>query len=537
MVRLLTVLITLSAVLVSSSAAPAEIAPPSAATPTFVFSGRGWGHGVGMSQWGAYGFAEHGFGYEQILAHYYRGTTLGRVPAARLRVLLVEDRKTLTVSSLGPLRVRDATRKAVTLEPGRYKLGPRLRLRTGEGEPRALVPPLLVLPETQPLAVDGRRYRGRLEVGVEKGKLHAINEVNREAYLYGVVPDEVPSEWPAEALKAQAVVARSYALAVRKPGRFDLYADVRSQVYGGLDGEEPETTAAVRATAGQVVTYGGKVATTFFFSTSGGRTANIVDVWSGKPVPYLVSVPDPYDTASPHHVWGPFSFATARLRKALDVRGRLLDLRTTLDGSGRVDAVIAVGTEGESSVQATELRRLLGLRSTWFQLGALALDPAAGPLVYGSSGTLTGLARALTGVTLEQRAGSTLWEEAAEVAPGPDGRFNVPVKPLVSTDYRLVSGTLRSGPVRLSVAPLVRLAPPTAAGALRGTVKPLLAGATAVVQRLAGTVWRGVASAPVDQAGGFEARFALTPGTYRARVAPGRGFAPGVSPPLEVAPG
>jgi hypothetical protein len=110
------------------------------------------------------------------------------------------------------------------------------------------------------------------------------------------------------------------------------------------------------------------------------------------------------------------------------------------------------------------------------------------------------------------------------------------VKPLVSTDYRLVSGTLRSGPVRLAVAPLVRLAAPTDTGALRGTVKPLLAGATAVVQRLEGTVWRGVASAPVDGAGGFEARFALAPGTYRARVAPGRGFAAGVSPPLEVAP-
>jgi stage II sporulation protein D len=537
MVRPLPVLLVVCAVLVASSAAPAQVAPApqTAPTPTFTFTGRGWGHGVGMSQYGALGFAQHGYTYDRILAHYYRGTTLGRVPAARLRVLLLEARKMLTVSSEGPLRVRDAAGEAVTLEPGRYKLGPGLRLAVGEGEPRALEPPLLVLPETEPLALDGRRYRGTLEIDVQKRKLRAINGVGLEAYLYGVVPDEVPSDWPAEALKAQAVVARSYALAVRKPGPFDLYADVRSQVYGGLDAEEFTTTAAVRATAGRVVTYAGKIATTYFFSTSGGRTANVADVWSGDPIPYLVSVADPYDTLSPHHRWGPVSFATARLRKALEVPGQLLDIRTTLNRSGRVAEVVAVGTEGESSVPAGELRRRLGLRSTWFTLGALALDPPAKPLVYGSRAVLTGLARSLPAVTLEQRSGSILWEKAGDVKPRPDGRFELPVKPLQSTEYRLVSGTLKTAPVRFAVAPLVRLVAPTDAAALRGSVKPALPGATAVVQRLEGTAWREVSRATVDDAGAFEARFALTPGTYRARVAPGRGLVAGVSPPLDVA--
>jgi stage II sporulation protein D len=535
MVRLILAFPMLCAVLVASSPVASQTALPPEATPTFAFSGRGWGHGVGMSQYGALGFAQHGYSFDKIVAHYYRGTELARIPAARLRVLLVERRKALTVSSMGPVRVRDATGEAYTLEPGRYKLGPALRLDVGEGAPVALPPPLVFVPEVEPLALNGRRYRGTLEVAVEKGKLSAINGLGLEAYLRGVVPDEVPSHWPAEALKAQAVVARSYALAVRKPGPFDLYADVRSQVYGGLDAEEPETTAAVQATAGQVVTYAGKIATTYFFSTSGGRTANVADVW-GKPVPYLVSVPDPYDDASPHHTWGPVTFATARLHKALHVPGRLVDITTTLDATGRVDTIAAVGTEGVSSVPATELRRTLGLRSTWFQLGALALDRATQPLVYGSRASVTGLARGLSAVMLEQRSGATVWEKAADVTPGADGRFDVPVKPQASTDYRLVSGTLRSARVRLAVAPFVRLAPPTDAVALRGTVKPLLTGATAVVQRFDGTAWREVARAPVDEAGAFEARFSLAPGTYRARVAPGRGFVPGVSPPVDVAP-
>jgi stage II sporulation protein D len=538
MVRLILAPLTLLAVLVAASAAPSQTVPPPATTPTFAFSGRGWGHGVGMSQYGALGFAQRGHRFERILAHYYRGTELGRVRAARLRVLLLEGRKALTVSSAGPVRVRDATGAAYTLEAGRYTLGPGLRLALDAGEPRALPSPLVFVAEVEPLALNGKRYRGTLEISVEKGKLRAINGVGLEAYLNGVVPDEVPSDWPAEALKAQAVVARSYALAVRKPGPFHLYADVRSQVYGGLDAEESGTTAAVQATAGQVVTYAGKIATTYFFSTSGGRTANVADVWSGTPIPYLVSVPDPYDDASPHHMWGPFTFATARLTKALDVPGRLLDIQTTLNASGRVATVVAVGTEGESSVPAGEVRRRLGLRSTWFHLGALALEPSTKPLVYGSRHSFTGLARGLPAVTLEQRSTSTisLWEKAADVTPGPDGRLTLPVKPEASTDYRLVSGTIRSARVRLAVAPLVRIAAPTDTAALRGIVKPLLPGATAVVQRLEGTAWREVARAPVDETGTFEARFDVTPGTYRARVAPGRGLVPGVSASLDVAP-
>jgi stage II sporulation protein D len=534
MLRPAVALLALSAALAASSAAAARagVETPQA-SPTFAISGRGWGHGVGMSQYGAYGFALRGVGYEQIVAHYYRGTTLGKAPVARVRVLLLEGRKTLTVSADAPFRVRDGAGALHELEPGRYAFGPGLRLALEPGALTQLPGPLLFSADTV-LGVNGKRYRGSLEVSVENGRLRVINAVGLQAYLHGVVPDEVPHTWPAEALKAQAVVARSYALAVRRSGPFDLYADVRSQVYGGVDSEEPTTTAAVNATAGQVVMYAGRVATTYFFSTSGGRTANVADVWSGTPIPYLVSVPDPYDAASPHHRWGPVAFTATQVRKALGLPGRLADVRTTLNGSGRVGALVAVGDGVETSVPATDVRRRLGLRSTWFRVGMLALEPLAKPVVYGGRARLAGTVRGLANVTLEQRAGTVAWETAGELKPGADGRFALAVKPLATVDYRLVSGTVRGTPVRVGVAPLVRLSQPTDAAALRGTVRPQLPGASVAVQRLEGTIWREVTRGTVDAQGGFAAQLQVVPGAYRARIAPGRGFVAGLSPVLDV---
>ena len=111
-------------------------------------------------------------------------------------------------------------------------------------------------------------------------------------------------------------------------GDFDVYPDTRSQVYGGIAAESSPARDAVNGTAGQVVLYKGELAQTFFFSSSGGRTANVQDVWSSKPTPYLVSVPDPYDTLSPYHDWGPLKFSALQLGKRLGSRGTLLDVRT-----------------------------------------------------------------------------------------------------------------------------------------------------------------------------------------------------------------
>src|SRR5437764_248836 len=146
-----------------------------------------------------------------------------------------------------------------------------------------------------------RGYRGSLRVKTTGSALQVVNVLGLESYLLGVVPSEMPNRWPAEALAAQAVVARTYALAhLAKGGDYDLYPDTRSQVYGGIAAEAPSSNAAVNETANQIVLYDGEPANTFFSSSSGGKTANVQDVWSSPPVPYLVSVPDPYDTLSPH---------------------------------------------------------------------------------------------------------------------------------------------------------------------------------------------------------------------------------------------
>lgn len=497
----------------------------------FAVSGRGWGHGVGMSQWGAYGFAQRGHEYGQILAHYYPGTELGHASVGRVRVLLAEGRTALTLSSDGPFALRDGTGTTYELE-GSHRFGPVLRIK---GEP--LTAPLLFTAKGTPLELNGKPYRGTLEVTAEKGRLRAINQVGLEAYLFGVVPQEVPASWPEEALKAQAVVARSYAVAGRRTsGPFDLFADVRSQVYGGVEAEEPETTAAVLATVGQVLLYQGQVATTYFFSTSGGRTADISHVWSSAPVPYLVSVPDPYDSASPHHAWGPVVLAGTKVAKALDLAAPPVDARVTVNGSARAKELVLTLADGtEAIVPAADVRSRLALRSTWFRVGVLSLRPPAKRVVtYGARIKLPGVVRGVNGVVLERRPIAGRWEKAGDVKPARDGTFSFAFKPQTTADYRLSAPNLLGQPVRLSVAPLVTLTPPTSQTALRGAARPAFPGATVVIQRQEGTRWVKTATAVLDETGAFEASLTLVPGTYRARLAPGRGFAVGISRVLTV---
>jgi stage II sporulation protein D len=444
----------------SASAAPRERAQgptvcPRCLPPVFVITGRGWGHGVGLSQYGALGFARQGAGYEQILAHYYQGTELTEAPVKRIRVLLATGAKTLDVASVAPFRVRDALGEVHELPAGAQRFGPGLRLRrVGHPKPVQLRGPLVFLPGQAPLQLKGRAYRGELRVVVDKGRLRAINNLGLEAYLYGVVPSEMPHRWPLEALKAQAVAARSYALATRRSGEFDVYSDVRSQVYRGIPEEEDETNEAIDATAGQVVTYDGQVAHTYFFSTSGGRTATVTDVWpSSKPLPYLVSVADPHDSISPYHRWGPLVVTAKAARARLKVPAPLLDLRATITGSGRVATLTAVGPVRESNIPGADVRRLLELRSTWFRVGALALARPEGPLEPGHQLTVSGIARGLTGVTLEQRAPGTTWTPLVRVKPGVGGAFAAAVRPTATTEYRLAYGiTARSAPIRVVVA-------------------------------------------------------------------------------------
>lgn len=419
---------------------PAAVPPPQAAAgPVFVLTGAGFGHGVGMSQYGALAQAQAGRRYGDILAFYYPGTVLGTAPATTVRVLLAAAAPSLTISSAAPFSARDATGKRVELPAGSVTVGPDLQL-SASGLPTPFVGALTFAPGPGALlALGGRPYRGTLQVTSAGATLQAIDVVGVEAYLQGVVPGEMPSTWPADALEAQAVAARSYALASVAQGRaWDLYADTRSQQYLGAAAETPQATAAVRATAGRVLLYGGKVATTFYSSSSGGETVSALDAF-GLPLPYLPSQADPWDAASPFHVWRPRAYTGRQLAKALGLPAPVTDVQTQLSTSGRVASLVLTTADGGTmEVAGSEASRRLALRSADFRIGTLRLLPPAAPASPGTSVRLIGVARDIQGAVLEQRDPLGAWVPALRrLRVASDGTFAAVVRPLGTTTYRL----------------------------------------------------------------------------------------------------
>jgi stage II sporulation protein D len=506
-----------------------------------VVSGRGYGHGVGMSQYGAYGQAKEGRTYDQILAHYYTGTQLGRAATKEVRVLLAEGRGAVLVGSTAKFRIEDAAGVQYRLPPGSYTLRPDLVLPVTEdaptASPQAPTAPLTVIASkaSAPLSLDGKQYRGRLEISPQGGYLRVVNVVPLEAYLQGVVAGEVPHSWPAEVLKAQAVAARSYALSRLLKGKgFDLYSDVRSQVYHGVAAEKPSTTQAVKATAGEVVQYQGKIASTLYFSSSGGRTASAADVF-GAAVPYLVSRPDPWDKVSPHFRWGPVLLGARTIQSKLGAAARVVDVTTVATPSGRLRSLVLATTAGSETVPSSLVRTALGLRSTWVTVGVVRLDrPASSPVVFGSSVRLSGVVRGLEPASLGSSLDGTVWATASELAPGPEGVVSIDAKPTRTTRYRIEVAGATSPAQLVQVAPRVQLSLGPEPGVLTGSVRPKLAGAVVSIERKRGPVWDLVGSATVDAAGGFRAQIPLAPGAYRARIAAGSGFAEARSPALQV---
>jgi stage II sporulation protein D len=481
-----------------------------------------------MAQWGADGYAQHGWTYKQILAHYYQGTTIGAVHAPAIRVLLLDGRKTVTITSDSPWKVVDAAGTTVQLQAGPLAVGAGLAVSG-----HTLVSPLTFSPGKTPLRIGKSAYRGTFLL-VSNGKsLQLVNSLPLESYVLGVVPSEMPSTWPAAALEAQAVAARSYALAelenVVTARAYDVYDDTRSQVYGGIDAESSAATAAVQATAKQVVLYKSKVATTYFSSSSGGRTVSAAEAW-GTPVAYLQSVPDPYDTLSPYHDWGPVLFDAAKVARELKIPGQLVSLGLTPGPSDHVETVDAVGTKGSVKVTSADVRSVLGLRSTWFSVGWLALAAPTPAIAYGGGGKLTGIARGVSGpVTLEQKDAKG-WQQVTTVSPAADGSFSVSIDPAATTQYRLAAGLVRAALVKVPVVPVVSAA--ATAGSVQGSIRPALGGAAVQLQQQDGAGWKTVASGTTDAAGAFSVAAQLSPGSYRVRCAPGHGLSPGLSQPI-----
>jgi stage II sporulation protein D len=364
-----------------------------------VIRGRGLGHGVGMSQWGAAGLAQHERSYEQILAHYYPATRLETRSNTFVRVLLGSGRRALAVGAAAPIRIVDSRGVDLLLPPRTLMLHGDLRVPLGTRN-ATLTPPLRIAPTTKPLSFDAGTYHGRFEIHRAPGGLAVVNVVGVEQYLRGVVPAEMPAAWPSEALKAQAVAARSYALSMLKPRRlFDLYKDVRSQVYRGISAERLTSDAAIAATRHQVLTWNGAVAATFYHASSGGRTVAVADAWPGAaPVPYLVSVVDPYDGYARQHAWA-LRVPRQQLGRKLKL-GRLARIQLSRGPSGRIASVTAFAADGGTRViSGVTFAHALGLQSTsfaidWTAIGDAHPDPAA--VDVPAAAAAPGLARAAT---------------------------------------------------------------------------------------------------------------------------------------------
>jgi stage II sporulation protein D len=455
----------LGAALVAVATVLALAAAPARASTTFFVRGGGDGHGIGMSQYGAYGYALHGKDYRFILAHYYKGTTLAQSDPNRIvRVLLG------SASSFSGASRAD----------GRLALNPRLTysVRPNANGTLTIVNPAgkAVAQSSAPLSVTGPGplnlagqglYRGALEFRPTGSGVQTVEAVGLDDYVRGVISAEVPASWSSEALKSQAVAARTYAITTNVGGAsYDVYPDTRSQMYRGVAAETASTDAAVAATRGQVVTYHGLPVVTYFFNSSGGHTENIENVWIGSaPKPWLKGVDDPYDTAGgdPYHHWGSdLSLDAAAAKLSGLVKGNLIGIRVTKHGSSpRILTADVVGTQGRTSASGTTLQHAFGLLTT-----------------------------NVTFTTISTVGGRTsTWLRKAHLA----GNLSLGGVPLVKLVSHLVSGHV---PV------------------LHGTVFPGRSGAPIAVQLNRNGAWRTVERAQLGQGGRYDVLLP-GPGTYR----------------------
>lgn len=237
----------------------------------------------------------------------------------------------------------------------------------------------LIMPQGEDgvVGVNGKLYRGSLLVNANvktPDNFNVINVLDVEDYLLSVVPSEMPSSWPLEALKAQAIAARSYAISnIGKNGSqgFDVRPTIEDQVYSGVQSEQESSNQAVAETRGLVLYHCDKVVTAFFHSTSGGCTETAENVWS-RPVPYLKSVPD-YDDGSPLFTWtrtvsvGQLEAALARTKR--DVGGLLAILPVSRGNSSRVKMLLVTGTRGTTYITGEQIRGMLSLPSSCFNVG------------------------------------------------------------------------------------------------------------------------------------------------------------------------
>ena len=455
--------------LVLPLAAALAVAVPAGAAERLTVRGAGWGHGVGMSQYGAYGFAKRGSDYREIVGHYYTGTEIGKTSNRVVRVLIASG---ASASFTGATKAAGRRTDPAKVYRAVRAAGGRVSLVSPSGRRmRTVAAPLVARGKI--LTTGRERFRRALEFhpGV-LGGIDTVNAVRLEAYLRGVVPRESPASWPAEALKAQALAARTYAITTSRSGNFDHYRDTRSQVYDGVAAEDPRTDAAIRATRGEVVTYDGDPVVTYFFSTSGGRTEDVENAFIGAdPKPWLKSVDDPYDDESPYHRWTlRMSRSEADAKLGSLVKGRFEGIRVLDRGSSpRVVRAEVVGSGGTTRTDGPTLRARLGLRDTWAYFTTASVeedepqpddqqaDPSGGSPGGGASvarrrpvAVLKGrfLPAPRSGLVTVQRRERGRWVDVAGARTDRRGRYRAGV--LEPGGYRLKAGRATTPGVRVA---------------------------------------------------------------------------------------
>ena len=446
----------------------ALLAPAAAnAATVHVVRGAGFGHGIGMSQYGAYGFAQKGYGFERILAHYYRGTKLASAPSRPVRVLLQASRSSVRFRGVtrGPGGRRLDPRVTYTV---RRAAGGQLSLSGGGERIGSFAAPLRVNGGSRSLRLLGRAinglssslYRGAFELHRgAAGGVTAVNALPLDSYVQGVVAGEMPSSWHLSALRAQAVTARTYALATRKTdGPFDQYPDTRSQVYRGVRGETSRSNGAVRDTAGKVLTFDGEPAVTYYFSTSGGRTENVeLSFLGSEPKAWLKSVRDPYDNISPRHRWR-FRFTSGQLGARLGAPGRFRKVRVLRRGkSPRIVRARVYGSRGTRILTGAQIRARLDLHDSWAYFTKVSTAQVSGiPGRAHAARELLSALRGISGVfdpaprarrlTVERRLRGR-WRATGEVRTTARGRYRAAVaQPGV---YRVRAGAVAGPAVRV----------------------------------------------------------------------------------------
>ena len=565
------------------SAAALTVAPAAraATSTTMTIEGRGWGHGIGMSQYGADGYALHGWTYWNIIAHYYTGVTKGTVGNVTIRVLLRDGLSSAVVTDAARYKatwgsttkiIAAAKTATVTWSSGRYHLRVAGKTLASPTAPITFVP---ITSRLKSLTANDNgvvgHYRGRLRVVHLSAGLEIVNSLPLESYLRGVVPRESPASWPIEALKAQAVAARSYAYrSLGSSDSFDVYCTTASQMYGGAGAEAASTNTAVAATSGVVPMYGGAPIVAYFFSTSGGHTENIENVWpAAAPVPYLKGVPDPYDTTSPYHSWpdNPIRRTPASIAAELGfTKGPLRAVYVLKRGSSpRVVKALLIGDKGTATINGYQLRSDLALRDAWAYFTSLSIAPTATrTIVFGTAAMITGQRYPALGTgqvaTLHQLSAGGAWSTrtaTATAASATLGGYTVAstslsakVTPTASTQYYFSTLTVPMGHTALSTHVTIQVEPAVTlttasttvtAGAkvdFTGKVTPATAAKTVWLQSKApsATAWSNAVQVALDSNGAYKVSWTPPAGTtdLRVLVAKSSKLVAGASPTLVI---